>query len=391
MGLISNITDDLGLTNTREQERAARGASEAQVARSREAMDIIGGAQAGALQRLDPMVNQGNYALRRAGALSGQDIKPTMNPLLFGQYASGYLADDVDPLGQGQYMGGMGQALGADTSLDPNVLNSPFFQALQEESTRNLERSAAARGRVGAGGTADAIARQSMLLGSQFAQQDLQNRMGVQGTRFNQLMQRTGTLLGAQGQRFGQQAGLAQLQAGLRGQDASMLSNVLQSNFAQQMGNRQQRSSELMNLANLGAQARTNQSNIIQSTAANQGNLLTGIGNAQAAGMIGAANVQNPLISSLMGAGAGAGLGAAGMLGEVGAGGGALLGLLSDQRMKEDIKRVGYTDDGLPIYTYKYKGRDGVHMGVMAQELEKLNPDAVHEHKGFKYVNYGAI
>jgi len=219
----------------------------------------------------------------------------------------------------------------------------------------------------------------------------LQNRMGVQGTRFNQLMQRTGTLLGAQGQRFGQQAGLAQLQAGLRGQDANMLSNVLQSNFAQQMGNRQQRSSELMNLANLGAQARTNQSNIIQNTAASQGNLLTGIGNAQAAGMIGAANVQNPLISSLMGAGAGAGLGTAGMLGEVGAGGGALLGLLSDQRMKENIKRVGQTDDGLPIYTYKYKGRDGVHMGVMAQELEKVNPDAVHEHHGLKYVNYGAI
>jgi len=30
----------------------------------------------------------------------------------------------------------------------------------------------------------------------------------------------------------------------------------------------------------------------------------------------------------------------------------------SDRLLKEDIERVGKTDDGLPIYTYKYKGED---------------------------------
>ena len=38
-------------------------------------------------------------------------------------------------------------------------------------------------------------------------------------------------------------------------------------------------------------------------------------------------------------------------------GGASLLGgMKSDQRLKENIKRVGKTDGGLNIYTYVYKG-----------------------------------
>ena len=52
-------------------------------------------------------------------------------------------------------------------------------------------------------------------------------------------------------------------------------------------------------------------------------------------------------------------------------------GIFSDERMKTDAKRVGYTDDGMPIYTYKYKNDDKTHMGVMAQDVEKKHPEAV--------------
>lgn len=80
-----------------------------------------------------------------------------------------------------------------------------------------------------------------------------------------------------------------------------------------------------------------------------------------------------------------------GMMGMLGLGLQAMPLLFSDMRLKEDIKKVGKTDEGVGIYTYKYKGSPTTHMGVMAQELEKVKPEAVHEVGGFKAVNYGAI
>lgn len=66
----------------------------------------------------------------------------------------------------------------------------------------------------------------------------------------------------------------------------------------------------------------------------------------------------------------------------------------SDRRLKEDIRKVGKTDDGLPVYTYKYKGDSRTQMGVMAQDVEKDRPEAVFSlggRGGPKMVDYGAI
>lgn len=49
----------------------------------------------------------------------------------------------------------------------------------------------------------------------------------------------------------------------------------------------------------------------------------------------------------------------------------------SDKRLKKDIKKVGKTNDGQNIYSYKYKGTDEPQMGLMAQEVAKKRPDAV--------------
>lgn len=64
----------------------------------------------------------------------------------------------------------------------------------------------------------------------------------------------------------------------------------------------------------------------------------------------------------------------------------------SDKRLKENIERVGETDDGLPIYTYNYKGQDQTEMGVMAQDVEKKNPNAVVRHEsGYRMVDYSQV
>ena len=65
--------------------------------------------------------------------------------------------------------------------------------------------------------------------------------------------------------------------------------------------------------------------------------------------------------------------------------------IFSDRRLKENIKRVGQTDGGLPIYTYNYIGNPMVCMGVMADEVEAVKPEAVGEIDGYKAVNYGAL
>lgn len=68
------------------------------------------------------------------------------------------------------------------------------------------------------------------------------------------------------------------------------------------------------------------------------------------------------------------------------------IGLLSDRRAKTDIERVGKTDDGTPIYTYRYKDGGPVMMGVMAQEVAQSNPDAVMKtHNGMLAVDYGKV
>lgn len=66
--------------------------------------------------------------------------------------------------------------------------------------------------------------------------------------------------------------------------------------------------------------------------------------------------------------------------------GGAMM--MSDRRMKTDISRVGELDNGLPVYRFRYKHGGPMQIGVMAQDVEKVNPKAVAELGGIKHVNY---
>lgn len=63
----------------------------------------------------------------------------------------------------------------------------------------------------------------------------------------------------------------------------------------------------------------------------------------------------------------------------------------SDENLKEDIKEVGETDKGLPIYTFRYNGDDAKQMGVMAQDVEKVMPEAVRKFGKYKAVDYAQV
>lgn len=57
--------------------------------------------------------------------------------------------------------------------------------------------------------------------------------------------------------------------------------------------------------------------------------------------------------------------------------GGASLFALSDERAKTDKKKIGETEDGLGLYSFKYKGDDRTQVGLMAQDVKKKRPGAV--------------
>jgi hypothetical protein len=61
----------------------------------------------------------------------------------------------------------------------------------------------------------------------------------------------------------------------------------------------------------------------------------------------------------------------------------------SDIRIKENISRVGTLDNGLPVYAFRYKSGGPMQIGLMAQDVEQVNPAAVAEFDGVKHVDYG--
>jgi len=200
-------------------------------------------------------------------------------------------------------LGQLGQLVTDPEAQRKSITESPFYGALADDAQRRIFQNAAARGKVGSGGTAEALQKSLLLLGNDLLSSDINRRQ---------------------------------------------------------------------NLASLGANAATGQANITQQTGRTISDLYTQQGNAQAAGIIGDAQSANTGFGNLLSAGMTA-------------------FQLSDEREKENIQKVGSMSNGLPVYLFTYKGEDKVNMGVMAQDVEKVFPDAVQEIDGTKYVNYGAL
>lgn len=140
-----------------------------------------------------------------------------------------------------------------------------------------------------------------------------------------------------------------------------------------------------MNLATLGQNAAAGQgtitqnaasniSNIAQTGANNQSELITSGAAATAAGIVGAQNARTNNANQLLN-----------LAGTIGA------EAICDIRMKENINHVGYTNKGLPLYMFNYIGDDKPHINVMAQDVEKVMPEAVIEKNGIKFVKMEVV
>lgn len=125
---------------------------------------------------------------------------------------------------------------------DPNeVLNNPFFKALADQQMNAQLNERSALGLAGSGGTQDSLMRNLLLLGNDFQQQNLQNKMAQNQQRFNQLFGITGI-----GQASAAQTGAA----GMNTANA-----IGQLNSVSPLARAQERSNLVGNLFQLGGMA----------------------------------------------------------------------------------------------------------------------------------------
>jgi hypothetical protein len=205
---------------------------------------------------------------------------------------------------------------------------------------------------------------------------------------------------------FGLKQGMGQFNAGLNAGGGAVSGNAIQGGqqFAQDYAgnqlqnafnnyqtNRQNVAANAFNVSNIGSQNVATQANAGTNTASNISNMYSSIGNAQAAGTMGQANAYAQGLNSISNY--------AMLYGMRSGGGGGGTGN-SDIRMKENIKSIGWLPNGLPVYSWEYKlefkddeyGGHGQFVGVMAQDVEKVIPDAVIiRSDGFKMVDYTKV
>jgi hypothetical protein len=60
----------------------------------------------------------------------------------------------------------------------------------------------------------------------------------------------------------------------------------------------------------------------------------------------------------------------------------------SDRKVKRDISRIGTWLNGLPLYLFRYIDGEDFRVGFMADDVEKVRPEAVVTIGGIKHVNY---
>ena len=293
------------------QRKAIKDASKAQAAAGQEAIGFQREALEGLTERLDPF------------AQAGTETIPGLLEAI------------------------QGQAPEFQRATSSDILNNPFFQALSQQQDERLLESQAARGKLGSGGTNDALARQQLLLGQDFLNQENASRL--------------------QQAQFGTQQ-------------------------------RQQGIADLFGLTQLGQQSAAGIGSAGLQTGANVGNLLTQIGNVQGAGLIAGSQVGNPLFDMLKGAAVGGAAGSAGVFGPgAGAGTGAIIGALSDIRLKDNIEHTG-TVNGIQLYKWTWKAgfedltEGHATTGVLAQEVMISHPDAVFKgDDGYMRVDYSKL
>ena len=210
------------------------------------------------------------------------------------------------------------------------IQNNPFFQAVADDAQQRIFGNQAAKGKLGSGGTAAGLQNELVLLSNQLLNDEINRK--VTGTN---AFQNAVTL----GQNAAAQTGSATQSTG------NVITNLLS------------------NAGNAGAQGILNAAN------AGAGGI-TGSANALASGLVGGANAVQQGIGNLF---------------QVGGTAAALA--LSDRRFKHNLRLVDHIGE-IPVYLFNYVGYKDDILGVMAQDVEKVDPGSVLEIDGIKYVDY---
>jgi len=220
-----------------------------------------------------------------------------------------------------------------------NMLSDPGYQFRQDEMGKAVERSAAARGGLYSGATAKELQDRSAGVAAQGYSDDWNRYETGKGNMLN-------ALLGISG----------------RGQTAIGNVNSAGQGYAGAAGN------NLMNSAN--AQGAAGMNNAV---------LWSNTGN-QLASMWGRRQPTAPSMASSSG-----GWGTGDMYGNEDQG-----MYFSDRRLKTNIRRIGTTPRGYARYSWDWID-GGSGEGVIAQEVQAIDPSAVAEIDGFLAVDYGKI
>jgi hypothetical protein len=65
--------------------------------------------------------------------------------------------------------------------------------------------------------------------------------------------------------------------------------------------------------------------------------------------------------------------------------------MASDERLKTNITRVGSLPSGIPLHEFEYVWGGGPRVGVIAQEVQAILPDAVLDLGGYLAVDYNRL
>ena len=212
---------------------------------------------------------------------------------------------------------------------------------------------------------------------------------------------------------------LTDLSSKIRGEFFGKGLDMSQNQFNQNLVNMLNANRGVLDASNLGLQGFTN-ANQLATSGFTQGQLAGDVFRSQDQATLDANKAyydeslanQLAVLAGLTGtAGAGSGFKAGGgtttssstpstasQLGSLISTGASIASLFSDERMKESVKVIGTLKSGLPVYTFEYKPEfkdiagHGTFVGVMAQEAEKLIPEAVSVHaNGYKMVDYSKV
>ena len=326
-------------------------------------------------------------------------------------------APTLGQVGQAGQAQGMGNAPTLQTGLDyqgmegwdkATALLNQRLQPQIQQSEERLQAQLANQGIVaGTEAYNRAMAQQGQKTNDLLTQAQLAGQ-NVQQNLFGQALQ---------GGSFANQAMLGQNQAQLG--NVAQSNQALQQNYANQLATQQQNNQALQQMY-ANQQAGAGLSNQAQQQAYNQALTQYNMPLNTLSALRTGAQVQNPSFvnSAQQATTSGADiLGAAQMgynaqmgdfnqkqaaqqnfnQGLMGLGGAGIMAF-SDIRMKENIKQIHWLPNGLPVYEYEYKPEfkdiagHGKFVGVMAQEVEMVQPEAVITNAdGYKMVNYGVL